>query len=356
MLRAVFVFANLVLLGIMLTVGFFAHSAAGRHFEGDVVFVAQIPDDERLRFSPSEIGRLRAEHPQALLAFAMAESGVFFSSAMQMRANIVYTSQEFYSMHFFDFLEGSSPAYATNSVLLSEMLAWRLFGGFGVVGATVWYMDMPFSVSGVAGGEHHGYTAWLCQSARPGLSASSFYIGLSGYTPVEASVLPRDMLSSVHRHPDDFLVLDITAYVDAMGMRMRMVLYFGWLVALAWVSLFLAKTARMARGEEPRNWLPKATLGTLFAGLSVFVLFTGAIDIMGALPNFDAGNNGFFRFLFGHVAQPEGMALPQAVQSLLAQNLLANISFFGSVFAIAALGFALRPRLEKYKGNGHLMP
>ena len=344
MARAIAAFACLALMGAALAVGLSASARAGRLFDGHVVFVAPLPDDERLAFSLAEIERMRMLNPSTPIAFAMTESGIFQATAMQARANIVYTTAEFFGMHFFDFLEGREPAYGSNTVLLSELLAWRLFGGFGVVGAVVWHMDAPFAVSGVVGGSHHGYTAWLCASRQPALSASSFYLNLPAYTQVEASVMPRDMLSAAFRNPGDFLVLDVTGFLEAMGIRNRLLLYFAWLFALAWALALLARIAARAIDEERlRPFLPKAVPCALFAALSLFVIFTGATDFIYSLPNFSAGHYSFFGFLFGLVDQPEAFAMPPAVQSLLFYNLLCNIAFFGYLAGLVGLAFALWP-------------
>ena len=326
-LRAILALLSIALLFASLVVGLLAHRDAGRLFAPNIVFVAPLYDDGTLFFSQTEIERFMANFPAYEISAVTTGTAVLSSQTAQVRAKVFYASSAFYNAHFIDIIEGSPPQDYTNSVLLCELLAWRLFGGFNVTGITVWALGEPFVVSGVAAVDDIGYAAWLPSSARPDMPMSSIYIRFPYYNIVNAIAVPREMLG--FRNHDEYMMLDINRYIGAIGIRNRLVLYVLWMIGLAWAFLRLSRAVVQVKEEQPnRREYAIHALVACFAILSAYVLFTEAADIIYALPNLSATNTSLTDFVFGWIDLPPVEFLPPNIIRLVELNARANIAFF----------------------------
>ena len=351
MLRVVVAFICIIIASSMLIVGFNAQKDARRLFSQNVVYIAPLYDDTTLFFSAAYVERLRTNFPQYEISHLSSGSAMIHSQINQARASVVFTSHGYYNAHFLYFREGAPPMDFSNAVLLSELLAWRLFGGFNVVGVIVWIHGEPFVVSGVVKGDNMGYTAWLPQSADRAMQITSLIVRFPYYNAVTSRVVPREMLGG--RNLAEYMILDINRFVEAINLRNRLILYFVWLVLLTWV---LGKSYRFYRSslqedvinKNVNEFRLKNTTGSIrkfvvlsfaagFAFLSVYVIFTGAIDILIALPNFALADESFMNYLFGLVYLPPEKFLSPNMQHLIELNIRANIAFLGAFCAIIIL-------------------
>ena len=327
---------SVVLLTIMLVIGLLSYRDAGRLFESNVVFVAPLYVDDALFFSQTEIERLRAIHPAYEISAISKDSTVISSQTMQVRATVFYTSSTFYNTHFMEIIEGSTPQDYTNSILLSESLAWRLFGGFNVTGVTLWVFNEPFVVSGVARENNANYAAWLPSSFAPNMLVQSFYIRFPFHCIASVHAVPREMLSS--RNHEEYLILDIHRFSEAIGIRYRLVLYAIWLMVLVWAIFRLIKIASQIKEVRPnKREFAKHALIAGFAILSVYVLYTGATNIIYALPNLSDAHTSLTGFFFGWVNMPPEEFVSANLIRLMELNARANAAFFGGLASVAIL-------------------
>ena len=320
-------------LSALLIFGLLTYRDAGRLFAPNVVIVTPLYDDAALFFSQAEIERFYATYPAYEISTIATGSAIISTPTMQVRASVFYASSPFFSVHFVDIIEGTNPQDGTNSVLLSELLAWRLFGGFNVVGVTVRIFDEPFVVSGVAAGGDVGYVAWLPRIAAQGMAIQSIFIRFPNYCQVSAFAVPREMLG--FRSHDDYMILDINRFMEAINIRNRLVLYVLWLVGLAWsvgslLKILQAKEKRFAMREYSELAFK---LG--FAVLSIYVLVTGVSGIIYALPNLSYENASLFGFILGWVDMPPDEFLLPNIERLFELNSRANFIFLGNLVTVA---------------------
>ena len=338
MSRFVFVTANFAILCVLLVVGLFTYLEAGRLYADNVIFISPIHDDARLHFTPSELESIRASFPNYEIITAGSISAVFRGSVMQARGDVIFTSPGYYSIHFLDIVEGSLPQGYANSVLLSEPLAWRLFGARNVTGLVVWMGDEPYTVSGVAAEGSSNYTAWMHESAAPAMSVSSIYVRLQEHSEADAFGVPREILLHVFQNPNEFAILDVNKYVEAMGMRNGIVLHLLWIFVLVVAMQKLGTyCSRIAKKEGLRSDVPKAAVAALFVLVAAYVLFVGINELILLLPNLSMPEVTFRGFLFGWFTQPPLQAMSPAFLRLMELNTRMNFVFFGSLIAMANL-------------------
>ena len=335
MVRLIFAGINLALLCFLLLAGFFAYREAGNLYADNLLFISPLHDDEALRFSPSELEVIRASFPDYEIITSASTSAVFRGSVMQARGDVVFVSPGYLNIHFLDLLEGSKPRAHANTVLLSESLAWRVFGSLTVTGLTVWLGNELYTVSGVAAGGGLGYTAWVHKSAAPEMPVSSLYVRLERHNDADAFGIPREILSHARRNPDEFAILDIDRYVEAMGMRNTIILQLLWFVGLVAALLKLLKLAsRVARKENPRANVPKTIAAACFAMVAAIVLFTGVNELILMLPNLSLPGASLGGFVFGWFTHPPSHLMSPAFARLVELNTRANFVFFGSLVAV----------------------
>ena len=351
MFRDIIAVLCIILISAMLLVGFFAYRDAGRLFDQNVVYVAPLYDDAVLFFGLADVERFRTSFPQHEISHLVSGSAVIQSQINQARASVVFASCGYYRAHFMHFKEGAPPVDFTSSVLLSEQLAWRLFGGFDVVGVPVWIHGQSFVVSGVVTGDNMGYTAWLPHSAGQHVQFSSLFIRFPYYNSVDKRVVPRETLRA---NSDEYMILDINRFVEAIYIRNRLILYLTWLVLLVWVlgrsyrfykttlqkDVIDANVNVLWRIKDKTDSIGKLVLLPFAAGfalLSVYVIFAGAIDIISTLPNFALADESLTGYLFGRVDLPPGNFLSPNLQSLFELNARANTAFFSAFIAVMTL-------------------
>ena len=339
MLRVLLVVLGFALLAVSLVVGLLAYRDAGRLFARDVVFVAPLYYDSALFFSGGEIERFGASFPDYVITAVGMESTVINTQTKHVRATVYYASLAFYSLHFMCIVEGGPPQEHTNSLMLSEILAWRLFGGFNVTGVTVWAFGEPFVVSGVVEGDDLGYIAWLPGSFAPGMPLPSLYIRLPYYNIVDAHVVPREMLG--FRDPGEFLILDINRYIKAIGLRNRLALYALWIVGFVWAILGFSRIILQVKNKQPeRVEFAKLAFAGCIALLSAYVLLEGIGGVIYALPNLSYANASLLGFIFGWVDMPPAEFISPNLARLFELNTRANLAFFFAL-AAAALSFGM---------------
>ena len=337
MFRFGFAILCFAMLAVSLVVGLLAHRDAGRLFSPNVVFVAPLYDDAALFFSRGEIERLIASFPAYEIYAVGTESTVISAQATQVRATVYYVPPAFFNIFFLNITEGGPPREYTNSLMLSELLAWRLFGGFNVTGITVWVLNEPFVISGVVEGDGLGYAAWLPGSFAPTMPLPSIYIRFPYYNIVDAHVVPREMLG--FRNHNEYMILDINRYIEAMGIRNRLVLYVLWVVGLVWAVLNFSRIVLQVKEKLPnKREFAKLALTGCVALFSVYVLLDGIGGIIYALPNLSDANASLSGFIFGWVDMPPAEFIPPNLARLFELNARANFAFFS---ALAAVFFAI---------------
>ena len=338
MVRLIFAVANFILLGAFLMVGFFAQREAGRLYADNIIFIAPLYEDTNLHFTPSELENIRINFPNYEIVTSTSVSAVFRGSVMQVRGDIIFTSPGYHNIQLLTLLEGARPQGYTNSVLLSEQLAWRLFGGLNVTGLSVWLGSEPYVVSGVALGSQTGYTAWIHASAAPGMSVSSLYVRLPWHNDADAFGVPRELLANTGRNPNEFAILDINRYVEAIGMRNGIVILLIWFIGIVFAVWKLAELApRIAARENLQAGVPKTVVAACFVLVAAFVLFSGVNELILLLPNLSLQDVSLVDFVFGWFDMPPFHVVSPAFLRLVELNSRVNLIFFGSLVVILNL-------------------
>ena len=289
--------------------GMYATVMAGRFFARDVIFIAPFLNESHLHWNMDDVRRLQYQFWEYSISAESRGNALLHTSTHRVFTTIVYTDAAYFQIHSMEFLEGNRWLEDANAIVLNEALAWRLFGGGNIVGLAVEINQRPYIVAGVVrqGQSRQGeYLAWMPRDTSPGpLPVTALYVRAHNYNMVDAIAHTRGsggMLVSQYRNPNNYAIVDINRYVEAIGLRNRIFVYILWLyvlVLLIGVCIRRHKKAAssLSIGPQKYNFLEGKQLNSQVilrfalpaAGIviALYVLFTGVNDILYWLPNLE---------------------------------------------------------------------
>jgi len=252
-----------------------------------------------------------------------------------------------------EFIEGNRWQEDANAIVLNEALAWRLFGGGDIVGLPVEINQRPYTVTGVVRQGRHergGYMAWMPRGTSPvPLPATALYILAHNYNLVDAAAVTwggMGILAAQLRNPDDYSIVDINRYVEAIGLRHRIFMYILWLyVLILLIGVCIRKQKKLNLRVVVSYILPVS--GIL---VTSFILFTGVNDILYWLPNLAVPGTSVLGSITNIGVLPPDGYLSFGLRQLAALNRMANIAWIIGAVVFVNLIFTvniLRGRNEK---------
>ena len=285
-----------------------AYAMANRYFARDVVFIAPRLNESHLHWNASQLDFLQ-EFFWSYSFSAESRGNVLIETANhQVSTTVVYTDTAYFQIHFMAFIEGNHwQGDGARAIVLNEALAWRLFGSADVTGLTVTINQFPHVVAGVVRQDPHGlgeFLAWMPRSASPTLlPITALYLHAHNYNTVDIGVETRQMLTFQLRNPDDYAIVDINRYVEAIGLRNRIFIYVLWLYVLVLLAQVWARKPKRLK-LRPVLGLILPTAGILLAS---YVLFTGVNGMLYWLPNIGAPQVSVFQSITNMgVLPPDG--------------------------------------------------
>lgn len=217
---------NMLLVLGAIGAGFFAGQQADRYAPRDVIFVAPLAGSGDFRFEEASVLAEGRGQAWAARGDRRASSSLIFSDA-----------EYFSSLYRMNFIEGSAWADG-QGVVLSEALAWELFGGGNVTGLSVQIGGDYYTVTGVVRQSDFENIAWLSIEDR---AASAFYFRIYPRHPLDARHEVYRLLEN--RLLANYAVVDVAAYVESIGLRHRVLVYAACLVILLMLARVFPRLA-----------------------------------------------------------------------------------------------------------------
>jgi len=273
----------LILVGALIT-GMYAHVVADRYFAKDIIFIAPLLNESHLHWNTDDVDYLKWRFLNYSISAESRGSTAIASSTHETTTTVVYTCETYFTIHFMQFIEGNPWQEDTHAIVLNEALAWRLFGGLNIIGMTVDINNTAYTIVGVVRQALRGtdnYLAWKPRATSPTpLPVTALYVLAHNYNLVDSAVHTQEMLHLQFRNPANYAIIDINRYIEAIGIRSRILLYVLWLSVL----ILLIRIFIYMKNKQLKNLIQLTPLifGIL---LALYVLFTGINDIMHWLPN-----------------------------------------------------------------------
>jgi len=304
---------------------FRASAAAGRYVQQDVVVIMPIINEPGRMFTQANVENAAWDFSgQAELEY-LSTAWVYNDNTRAI-AQISATGREYFHMVFTPFADGGpwQNDYEQGTVI-SESLAWALFGSHDVVGLTVRIGDELYTIVGVAQdiaeATMDGF-AWVPRSDMT-YTGNIIYLRLSSYDPITAYLSATDMLTAMNHRPQDYIITDINVFIGNITMRAQI------LLAIAGVAVifFTAKlTYRLARQSKTKtDWVVSAAAILAVVGVTAFILPHLSIDLW--IPAF-AGDGiiGYTQLIFNMGLLAPRQYLPGNLAALYDLNFRANVA------------------------------
>ena len=342
----VFILFNLLVLIGALCVSIYAQASSRRYFENDVIFIAPRLNEAHLLWNMDDINTLERTFPNFTISAESRGSISLSSSIRNATTTVVFCNAPYFDMHFMEFISGGLGLEGTNSIVLNEWLAWRLFGATDVAGQLVEINEVPYIVAGVVRQEHH-YLAWLLHSSglaeATQLPVTALYIRAHYYNVVDAMVASQEMLTSLGRSIDNYSIVNINRFVESFAIRVQLLIYILWLYVFYIVSLAVFKRAgelpnyRMHLGRHIGRWCMYLIFPIVGMLVSGYILYMGINDILQWLPTI--GTENIFTSISNVGVLPPDGYLSFGLQRLSVLNRMINVAWVVAIITFINLFF-----------------
>jgi len=329
--------------------GMRAVAAAGAVFARGVVAAVPVSAGSSYEFSVEDIAAFQGERAEDTFSFAVNRMDAVSTDTASVSALLTYTNSPYAEMVHFDFLCGAfwtAPYEAANVAVISEALAWKLFGSFNVAGNEIVVESRCYTVQGVARQTGGRYEAWLPYASAEGMGgAPVLYMKPSAYHAVDSHFAVRDALAAMGKHAGLYDIIDTTTYAGNMRYRTQMALLLCGLCGIGLiVRVVIGSVLRLRKAGAWKVFmygaLPGLAVVTCLALWQLVRFPFHAVLFDGALTE----------VLFNVQAISESTAGQRPLAQLAAANASANMAFITACAAVgvwlaAEVLFAVRGRV-----------
>ena len=285
-----------------------AHSQAARHFYPGTLVVMPIVNDSSLHFYINDFWDW--EHGQVELeqvSTAMVESDNHTAFA-----NISITGWNYLDMAFISYHHGG-PWRDEDSIILSEGLAWELFGNLDVISLPVRIGSRLFTISGVSTQQEN--FAWILRNNYKE-NSNILYLRNTPYNWIFARNSILDLLSNLGRRADDYTLTSINFFLRSIELRGFILVY----LAVIFLLMNLVSQALVFQSISHR-----AVLIAMAAAL--FIWLTMRIDLELWIPASGDVWEGYRQLLFNRGMLAPRQYLSGNLATLYDLNIRANAAF-----------------------------
>lgn len=344
-------FCIAVVLAAITTI-FWIAAVAESHAQPGVLTVLPIMNNREFMFTDNQIwgisvdfeGRIEMEHQSRMEIFTMTSRAT---------AQVSTTGQHYFDIAFLPFVSGGAWAHdSADGAIISESLAWALFGSMDAVGLDIRTgNDDNYRITGVVRdtanrlGHVDGF-AWI---ARREIGAQDNYASILHFIPesynrLQTRIDAERILGLMNRRSDDYIILDAGEYTDGIALRGRVLMSLAGFTFIFFMMRLAYRIARQRQkkfiyheslqGKKRWIWAAGITLGcaAIFALLSPYMF----IDFW--LPAFfPDGWRGYAQLFFNSGFAVSRQYLPNHMAALPSLNMWANLGFGAGVAALIAI-------------------
>jgi len=251
-------------------------SEAEKYLAKDVFFIAPCLNDNKFYFSAEEVAELRSACQLLMLATISLDNAAISYGDISAYAKIIYSGSDCFYLNNIKFSEGGAWGADRdnwNSAVISESLAWQLFGSLKVVDKTMTVGDALYTVSGVARQgrlSREGCTAYLPAAAKPaGQGASSVLLQVPAYNKLGLYLQISGWLEAISKNPGDYYITDMNRYLENIALKYKLLLL---LIALYVATAIVINSCRLIKYRRSQDNNP--------ARFAIMLGIIAALDIV----------------------------------------------------------------------------
>jgi len=298
-----------------------AHSQAGRHMYQGIICV--IPLQSRGFYVSDFEGYEHIELERWFIGTVQSELHSVF-------AHITETGEMYRDLVFMPFIYGGSWR-DEGSIILSESLAWDLFGNVDVIGLPVFINEQQiYTVSGIVKDpiEPRGILSGFAWVLRPdsaeGVVADILYLRPETYNMLGAHFSVVELLESAGRLPHNYAIIDIGAYINSIFLRGQILLAMTGLFFFILMFRYIYQLVQQT--QKGIDWILLVAVVLVGGAVTMYFMQNLYIDLW--MPaHAGEGWQAWGLFLFNNGLLTSGFQLPGHLSALYYWNFRANIAF-----------------------------
>jgi len=292
-----FIVLNMLIIVGCLMSGFYFYNRAKQYFASDITYIAPLLNENHLHFNMAQVETLERAFYDTTIVAKSRGSALVSASMQAATTRIIFSNSSYFAVHALDFIEGGHwhGIESSNSIVINQALAWRLFGATeDIVGLPIWMEEQVFTVTGVVRQTSDDrYLAWMPAGSSPAdMPVTALYILSHDYNPLMPYMAQDAIRRHINRNPNDYAIVNINRFIESMNIRNQMLLSIIWVIILVYLVRWawrLVESGRIKAFKDFKGLL----LPLVGISLCVYALW-GINDILMWLPNLSNPNTSLF--------------------------------------------------------------
>lgn len=227
-----------------------AGTEAEKYFERGVLCVMPVVNDNAYYFGSEDLEAIAKADIKGMTASERLTNTVVVSGEIQVYSGVITTSRDYFDIYRMTFIDGEPWIRDQENervIVLSESLAWMLFGNTKSAGLKVYLNNEAYTVTGVAAqgtvSKDAGF-AWIPPDAGGEIYSNTLYIKPAHYNRLDAYLETEALLRDMNRQPRDYRIIDLNAYSDSIFLREQILMFLMGMYAIFIISVYLFRLSR----------------------------------------------------------------------------------------------------------------
>ena len=300
----------------------------------DIIYIAPVFNSEGNYFSERDIEQLGEILSDGLISYERIDNVTVKSSNKIAYGKSIYTTHSYFDMNNISFINGGgwSESYNDSRVaVLSEGLAWELFGSLNVVGNFIEIDNADYEICGISvqNNLESGRFLWIPFESSETEGFSDLYFKDSKYNKLGSILKVQEALAEIGKLQQDYHVADINQYRSNILLRLIVSI-----LAILSFGIIILSVKLFGRTDTANKRFFTILSGVLIVVLSLCVIFI--LQFIKAniwVTNTPFSVKSFASLILNIDALPPKEYLPYFLVELTALNEKSNIAFFISIFA-----------------------
>ena len=319
---------------------FWAYASFDRYLQSNVIVIMPKINDADFLFSNERVRDFAWDYKGSIeterLTGTIVESAYGHTSAFSY---VSFTNPNYFNMIFTNFSD-ISPWLSENErvIVISESLAWALFGSLDVSGSVLRIGGILYTIHGVTADivefsrQSEGFA--IIPNANSTLPSNIIYMKPDLYNPLNAFLHAVQLLETMNLRAENYTITDLNVYKSSIELRGQILLVLTLLCFYAFYFNYIYHLFRACQKKADRA----IAIAFLFIGVLIASFFMQYVNIDIWLPSF--AGEGLVRFnqmVFNIGLLAPRQYLPSNLTAVYELNLRANIAFSVGLIALAMI-------------------
>lgn len=199
----------------------------GKNYTGkNNIYISPYYNDNKYYFSKNELLSAKDRLGNMNISYELKERAFIRNNNYEIYGDMIYIEPEYFNINSFKFIRGSAfPKSLSDNkiIILSESIAYYLFGSYDILGKTVTIESQPYEITGIIGYEEFdkdikfAYIPYSKENNQKEIS--NVYINIPGYNELSAQISGEKLLADLNKNTMDYRITDLNRYLNNIYLR-----------------------------------------------------------------------------------------------------------------------------------------